>query len=140
MKARLRLTCFAVMLLTLWLGGAGCVLCCASETLSEYSAAKDIGCSRTASDQGSCCKIKKNKPGPARESTFERKQMSCALFAKQIEALTQWSTSPVPLFESVNDFQAFHLEPIALRERDSRASNHPPNRGSTYLQCCVLLI
>lgn len=143
----------AVIAVTLWLGGFGCSLCCATGAtdsccLKEHHASARATISATSAascDAGaacSCCKFQKvGSQAALTDTTIGREgAIGCSLLPNRIEGvtaqvriadtLTTQSELPAPLFVLYSPGRTASL----------REAPPPLNRGGTYLRCCVLLI
>jgi hypothetical protein len=143
---------FAVLLLALWLGGLGCVIGCEMGTLAasrdeEHSNVSEDSCPSSGHD---CCK---KKPKSAEDKEAETRESSaianiphgtdampscCPLAIQSADPARKSRFVDAPLVTTASrllgtpDFQPSNAIPFTrLRV---------PDRGSTYLRCCVFLI
>ena len=139
LKIRIRLSCFAMIAITLWLGGVGCALCCATGVTQSCRLDE-----RNATDccVESCCISTEYKPATGSDDTISQwpVPIGCSLLpdqARSLALLTRVSD------DSPDGAPAFHLPFVIIRARSyppAIDSSLPLNRGDTYLRCCVLLI
>jgi hypothetical protein len=149
-----RIGSLAVIAITLWLGGFGCSLCCATgatdsscldthKTLTgaTTTAASVISCD-TASAECSCCKPYRDDSKIAlRDTAIQRKgAIGCSLLPNRLEGVT----AQVRATDGLLMQGGLAATPIFLYSPTRMASlleaPQPLNRGGTYLRCCVLLI
>jgi hypothetical protein len=147
-----RIGSLAVIAVTLWLGGFGCSLCCATGAtdsccLDEHkpsarataSGASATSCSAAAC---SCCRTSRadRKSDPNGNAIQPEGAIGCLLLPNRVEGVT--------VQIRVDDAFALQGEPPAplfalyppTRTAALREAPPPLNRGGTYLRCCVLLI
>ena len=137
---RIKFSCLAIVALTMWLGGFGCALCCAtgitkSCCLDERKAASDCGemscCSQTESmDLSGSEDAISQLPGP----------IGCSLLPDQTRSLAPLTRVSTDLPDGV---QAINSPFVIIDDSRIAPFIDPPlplNRGATYLRCCVLLI
>jgi hypothetical protein len=147
-----RIGSLAVIAVTLWLGGFGCSLCCAtgatdfccldqhrSSVRATTSGAGAASCSAVAC---SCCRTSRadRKSDPNGNTIQPEGAIGCLLLPNRVEGVT------VQL--RVDDAFACQGEPPAplfalytpTRTASLREAPPPLNRGGTYLRCGVLLI
>ena len=143
----LKIACLATVLLTMWLGGFGCSLCCAtglteSCCLNKSKTITQQASSKTACAESGCCKRAKREIAPSSAETALRSadEIGCRLLPNQSASLTVAE-------RATNDraIQGAALNALTLLGTGFHPSRiiDPPlprNRGATYLQCCALLI
>jgi hypothetical protein len=145
----------AVIMVTLWLGGFGCSLCCVTGAtdsccLNEHKAstqaitfALETTSCDTASAECSCCKPSKADVKIAFSDTSIQSEggVGCSLLPSQIDGVTASAKAAylapapqvgLPIFTQILNPQT--------REAFVTDTLLPRNRGGTYLRCCVLLI
>jgi hypothetical protein len=143
----------AVIAVTLWLGGFGCSLCCATAAtdsccLRERQASARATASAagaTSCDTGAACSCCKShgagSPANLTDTAIGREgAIGCSLLPNRIEGvtaqvriaepLTTQSELPAPLFTPYRPARTASL----------REAPPPLNRGGTYLRCGALLI
>jgi hypothetical protein len=134
--------CLATAILTLWLGGFGCITCCAAAFAEPDSSAVKSACSRSAGARD-CCKRAESWPtadATISRSVSKRRESGCPLLPKQMVSLLRQS-SPLSLAADVAPAHQFLTESITDREAGALTGVAlPANRGSTRLRCSVLLI
>lgn len=136
---RMKFSCLAIVALTMWLGGFGCALCCATGVTESCCLDKRNATADCAVK--SCCAQAESKGASGSEDAISQLPgpIGCSLLPDQTRSLaplTRISTD-LPDVQTVNSSFAIigdlHIAPTidpAL----------PLNRGGTYLRCCVLLI
>lgn len=144
-----KIACLAIIILFLWSGGLGCLICCASAAIEARCASDDaisdpLAFTLPATPQEpcaehSCCKRSENNQGKeALSRPFDVKP--CCLHSDQPAVL---AVLPQPV-----DDRAIAPEIVVQSILFQTESHSPPvttsapvlSRGSTYLRCCVLLI
>jgi hypothetical protein len=141
----LKIACLAVVLLTMWLGGFGCSLCCATGLTESCCLNKTITkqvSSKAACAESGCCKRAKREIIPSSAETALRSagEIGCRLLPNQSASLT--------VAERATDDRAIQgaainaLPLLGTSFHPSRIVDPPlpRNRGATYLRCCALLI
>jgi len=131
--------CLAIVVLTLWLNGFGCALCCSTGVVDS--------CCTTAQNQGhhasanDCCK-KAGEPGVApRSSSFSPSpDAGCSLLPKQTPSVLRLSSATSLFADALPVYRVSPKLDIAAPDPIYGRPALPANRGSTYLGCCVLLI
>ncbi len=139
---------FLSITFALWLGGLGCVLGCAPSVL-----AADDGCGKPGTlaeascTEHACCQTSPRKTGEPRETKAASLEphpevtgaMSCCALAGQTADAARKSpvgggVAPVPATRT-------SFVPVADLTAPSFAQQTwLPDRGGTYLRCCVFLI
>jgi hypothetical protein len=148
-----RIGSLAVIAVTLWLGGFGCSLCCATGAtdsccLKDHQSparATAAAMGATSCDAGaacSCCKSQRagRQAALTDEAIGRQGALGCSLLPNRVEGVT--------VEVRVADAHATQGEPPATifalytpaRTASLREAPPPLNRGGTYLRCCVLLI
>jgi hypothetical protein len=131
----------AITVLTLWLGGFGCALCCATGINDLCCAPGQNSCCEPASSLSDCCARAENQcASTTAYSISQPPDASCPLLPSQEPSLRSLSGA-ASLFAaalSVHQFAPKLGPDIAIALYDS--SVPPANRGSTYLRFCTLLI
>jgi hypothetical protein len=144
----------AVVVVTLWLGGFGCSLCCVTGAtdsccLNEKSSAQattpasETTSCDTASVECSCCKPSKadGKTSFTGTSIQEEGGLGCSLLPSQIDGVTAPTKSKhVALAIQIELPSSTHVLNPYTRAAFVTDAPSPRNRGGTYLRCCVLLI
>ncbi len=133
--------CLAIAVVTLWLGGLGCVLCCSAGVVDSCCAGEQNTYSRQAPSITDCCKrVKKSCASAVGDSISQPPDAGCSLLPNQTPVLLR-GPSATSLPADVIPVNWFLPEPdITLHAPVYSASILPANRGSTYLRRCVLLI
>ena len=132
-----RIGSLAIVVLTLWLGGFGCALCCSTGVTELCCTDNQTSCS----NQDLCCKqASKQCAESLADSISKPGGESCPLLPSQTASFVTQSSS-TSLFAAVIPTHQF----VPKLELDAQmplniSSMLPANRGSTYLRCCVLLI
>lgn len=141
-----------------WMGGAGCVLSCTSQSYGaspiERITYRDVAASVSHAgmmQSHHCC----HKPGSTKSPAtpaITGESRAQLLFSTSTGPLgecplVQYSGAVVNKTQSDDSIQpAVHhtgdknLVSITARSLPARASTYLPNRGPTYLRCCVFLI
>ena len=141
---------------SLWMAGAGCLLGCSNETHASLSVSNEstdtvVAEDSCASGSHDCCKKKahhasapENNPQPdPTESLFEADQSrmfeSCPM-AVNASAIVSKSRAKISQASVAKTIEA--PLPSMVVTTASRSVDRPsvPNRGPTYLRCCVFLI
>lgn len=137
---KIKVSCLAVIALTMWLGGFGCALCCATGVtascrLDQRNPSPDYGAK-------SCCSQAESDCASGTEEAISQRPgaMGCSLLPDQSRSL-----APLPRvnndlhdgFETINPLSAV-IGYTGVATTIDPAS--PRNRGGPYLRCCVLLI
>ena len=137
---RMKFSCLAIIALTMWLGGFGCALCCATGVtesccLADRNSASDCGVK-------SCCS--QDEPAGASGSGEAISQLpgvlGCSLLPDQTRSLAPLTRVSTALPDGI---QAINSPGAIIGDLRIAPSIDPPlplNRGGTYLRCCVLLI
>jgi hypothetical protein len=143
-SARLRLgikqlSCFAVILLTLWLSGFGCAFCCSTGLGNHCCTSQQNICG--AETQADCCKPEKMQSASTNEPVFSSlPDVGCPLLPNQTPGEFRQSNL-TNLGVAIASVTPFILQPKAIKYAPvSTHSMLPANRGSTYLRCGVFLI
>lgn len=132
--------CLSIIALTMWLGGFGCALCCATGLLD--SCCLDAKDASIACTEKSCC-----RQAPRRNNSESGESVSRSDGVNGCSLLPDQSRSLAPLPRVTNDLsvgvQALD-SPLAFLSHTLAAPivdpSPPLNRGGTYLRLCVLLI
>lgn len=137
--------CLSVIVLTLWLGGFGCIACCvfctAGELVNECCASSPATSSKTLCSVYGCCQShKESSSSEFKHSISEAKRIGCPLLPKQIEGsiVTAQPLDDAAFVPSVS--ASLFMPETSASARMPVNCLLPANRGSTYLRCCVLLI
>jgi hypothetical protein len=148
----LKLGALAVITVTLWLGGFGCSLCCATgatdsccldtvDSLRQMASSGAIR-SNTTSDDAGCCKPSATvgKSSPTGPVLKHKGTIGCSLLPSKLEGITA-----DPRLTDGLVFQGTLPESPYLLDTKTHTSHHvdaslPRNRGGPYLRFCVLLI
>lgn len=164
-----KLTCLAIISLTLWLGGFGCSACCASE-LGKVRADNDrlsfkpktsSTASTSPAEDGSheahCCQKPSKKSAvtsevtsshvatpTAQSSEFHIAQetgvIGCSLLPKNALGITS-SPRLVDGIETIAETTSPVIPLMAqLPEAEFARPLFPQNRSGTHLRCCIFLI
>jgi hypothetical protein len=130
--------CLAVVLLTLWLNGFGCVLCCSTGLGDHCCTSNQNTCSPSSETEGDCCESGKKQHDSTEVSKLP--DAGCSLLPSQspTEFRRLTATSLVAAVIAVIHFLP-QLE-TGKRTPVFTLSTLPANRGSTYLHCCAFLI
>jgi hypothetical protein len=136
----MKLSCVVIVALTMWLGGFGCALCCATGVtesccLDERNAAADC-------DVKSCCTQVESKDASASEDAISPLPgvIGCSLLPDQTRSLAPLTRVSTNLPDGI---QATNFSVAMIGNICIAPFIEPPlplNRGGTYLRCCVLLI
>lgn len=138
----------AALALVGWLGGLGCVLGCeftpSVRASDESSAANQEARSCLTAAKGNCCHSQQAKSNSkqlnARTAPQTVGEMSCCPIAGQsavVISKPRRADAPVLAPTSIT----FPVAPrVERRDASFAARQHVPDRGSTYLRCCVFLI
>lgn len=131
--------CSVIVAATLWLSGVGCVFCCSADAMTSCCTNGQLTCSSSSGHE--CCQIARQRTESINSDQFIRpNQMSCSLFPRSTNGLLAQFRSPV----QSQDILAVHwVHGAQARKSDTLGYDKsllPPNRGSTYLRCCALLI
>jgi hypothetical protein len=130
--------CLAIVMVLLWLGGVGCVTCCAIDALVGCCTSLEMSCGPSQSSDDNCCKASKTHSSANEYSISRRNGVGCSLLPKEVEGLLDRSDL------ATTYLGALPVQPlISIDGRPSPGFSRfesPANRGSTYLRCCVLLI
>jgi hypothetical protein len=135
-----QISCLAVVLLTLWLNGFGCVLCCSTGLGDHCCSSEQSTCSPSSETEDDCCESEKKQYDSTEAYISKLPDVGCSLLPSQ--APTEFrrlnATSLVSAVLPVTHF----LPQLETSERTpvSAISSLPANRGSTYLRCCTFLI
>jgi hypothetical protein len=134
----MKTTCLAVIALSLWLGGMGCALCCATGLTESCCLNRN-----KATAESDCCKRAKCEsiPDNTKAALRSAREIGCTLLPNQsaglaiVPRITDEAAIQVP---APNIYSAL----ITGLYPSSRAVDPPSplNRGGTYLLCCALLI
>lgn len=136
-----QISCLAVMLLTLWLGGIGCALCCSTGAGDHCCSSNQSACSFSPETEDDCCSLEKTQCASTKGSAISKLPAAgCSLLPNQTPVELRRS-NVTSLLATVLPVLHFLPQP-EIDERDPVFVNSvpPSNRGSTYLRCCVLLI
>jgi hypothetical protein len=149
-----RISSLAVIAVTLWLGGFGCSLCCATgatdscclDTHKTPAGATTIAINvtscDTASAECSCCNPFTDDSKTALMDTAIQREgaIGCSLLPNRLEGVT----AQVKATDALLMQGGLAAPPIFLYSPTRTASllkaPQPLNRGGTYRRCCVLLI
>jgi hypothetical protein len=136
-----KLSCLAVTLITLWLSGFGCSLCCSTGAGNHCCTGKTTSCSSSSEVEADCCKSeKKHCAASASFSVSNLTDPTCSLLPSQMPgefnrlSATNLVAAVVPVI---------HFSPPSEMDKHTLVFTGPAlpaNRGSTYLRCCVFLI
>jgi len=137
---RMRFSCIAIVMLTVWLNGFGCALCCATKVtesccVDERTASTDYGAP-------SCCTQAQSKRASGSADAISQlpSAIGCVLLPDQTRSLAPLTRVSTDLYERLpvdNSSFATITDPRIVPSNDPPS---PLNRGGTYLRCCVLLI
>ena len=146
MSARLesrikRIGCLAVAVLTLWLSGLGCALCCSTGVVEACCTSGERTYSRASTLQRDCCKQTRKSCAPVRrDSISQMPDGSCSLLPQQPPSLirlpdaTSFFAAVIPPAQFIPPPEMDVPAPLCA------SSVLLANRGSTYLRCCAFLI
>jgi hypothetical protein len=133
----IKIICLIVIALSLWLGGTGCALCCATGLTESCCLNKN----KTAAEP-ECCKQAKCESVPSDAKTLWRSagEIGCTLLPNQSASL-----AVVPRVADEAAIQAIAINIYSAPITGSYSSRFidppsPLNRGGTYQLCCALLI
>ena len=137
---RMRFSCITIVMLTAWLNGFGCALCCATKVTESCCVEK-----RTAStNRGakSCCAQVQTRRASGSEDAISQLPgaIGCVLLPDQTRSLAPLTRVSTDLHERLPVANSSFATIIDLRIAPSNDPPSPLNRGGTYLRCCVLLI
>lgn len=132
----------AASVLVLWLAGVGCIIGCemnvAAAPKEEAQAASEADSCPMESGGHDCCEEDGDGPSNVRFPKHNTHVSCCPLATLSADPARKISTKDVPLAVAGNGLPAV---------ADSRTSTplpsyrlRVPDRGSTYLRCCVFLI
>lgn len=136
-----QISCIAVMLLTLWLGGIGCALCCSTGAGDHCCSSNQSTCGLLSETEADCCSLEKTHYSSTEGSAISKlPDAGCSLLPNQTPVelrrsnLTSLLATLVPVIHFSPQLETDELNSVFVN------SAPPSNRGSTYLCCCVLLI
>lgn len=136
-----KISCLAIVILTLWLSGFGCALCCSTGATDVCCAKEQTICNRPPEELSECCrKAEKRCVATTADSISQPIDASCSLLPNQTPSLLNLS-STTSLFAAVLPVYPFSLRlETGVQAPVYAGTALPNNRGSTYLRCCVFLI
>ena len=138
--------------LGLWLGGVGCLIGCetnasaapAADTLVSSLVATE-SCSTSARSGHDCCHQKtlagrheSGKASSAGAVSHPSFPTCCPLAGQKANAARK--SNLVDAAPTVHGFATVTTHQIITTQRPPSAARRVPDRGSTYLRCCVFLI
>jgi hypothetical protein len=148
-----RISCLAVVAVTLWLGGFGCSLCCATGAADSCcldghqsparATARTAGA--TSCDAGaacSCCQSRRAERQSAQtdEAIGREGALGCSLLPNRLEGVTVHLTATDALVAQAELPTRLFVADGLARTTSLLDTPPPLNRGGTYLRCGVLLI
>ena len=136
-----RIGCLAIVVLTLWLSGFGCALCCSTGGTDLCCTKEQITCNRPPEVLSDCCRQAwKQCAATTANSISQPIDASCSLLPNQTPSLLSVS-SATSLFAAVLPVYQFSLrQETGVQAPVLAITALPANRGSTYLHCCAFLI
>jgi hypothetical protein len=136
---RMKFYCLAVVALSMWLGGFGCALCCATGVtesccLDEHNST-DCGVK-------SCCTRDEDRSSSKSRVAISQQPgvIGCSLLPDHTRSLAPLVRVGTELPDGILGFSSPLAVIGALPVAPSIDPPLPLNRGGTYLRCCVLLI
>lgn len=137
---RVKFSCLAIVALTMWLGGFGCALCCATGVtesccLDERNAATDC-------DVKSCCTQAEAAGASGTEDAISQLPgvIGCSLLPDQTRSLAPLTRVSTELPDGIQAISSSFAINVDLHIAPSSDPPLPLNRGGTYLRYCALLI
>jgi hypothetical protein len=144
----------AIIAVTLWLGGFGCSLCCATGAtdsccldarktqVKATASAESMASCDMASADCSCCKTSRaDSKIASRDNAIQREgAIGCSLLPNRLEGVTVQvrATDALLMQGGLTALPVFFHSPT--RTASLLEAPQPLNRGGTYLRCGVLLI
>lgn len=134
----------AAMVLILWWGGLNCLTGCA---LTMPDTLVESHCSMSEGDaEGDCCQSSAREQDSSTGQSIGASSSSapplncCSLEAYAADVNRKLDLAHGPTFIGVANWSAPLLTVEQHRPQPLTIWERPPDRGSTYLRCCVLLI
>ncbi len=132
-----RICCLAIIAVAMWLGGAGCALCCGLETTDAYFDEKPAASCHTKAQVEN--RQKQSSEDHSTDSISGQEGLKdCSLLPNQATSLAV--TSRADAAPDLPEDQPLLIEAIVSRKEIFIPAHLPLKRGQAYLQFCALLI
>jgi hypothetical protein len=132
-----RFSCLAIAVVTLWLGGFGCALCCVVASTADYFSSKTASSCHSTRQNAlhSPCATASGNPGLS--ASYQAGTRDCSLLPSRATGL---GIIPRPDDTSSLPEATAMVESIVSRKADFLAHNLPENHRPRHLTGCTLLI
>jgi hypothetical protein len=136
-----KFSCLAIVMLTFWLGGVGCALCCSTGVTEQCCPGEQDSCNDPATRESDCCSQAKTECAQSNtDSITQTPDSSCSLLPNHTPSLLSASSDKTFIAAVTQPYQFSPKLELDITAPQYVSSMLPANRGSTYLRCCVLLI
>jgi hypothetical protein len=136
-----KFNCLAIVMLTLWLGGVGCALCCSTGVTELCCTGEQNTCNERTSAVNDCCSQAKTQSAASNtDSITQTPDPSCSLLPNHTPSLLSALSDKTFIAAVIQSYLFSPKLEIDVNTPVYVSSALPANRGSTYLRCCVLLI
>jgi hypothetical protein len=137
-----RISCLAIAVIAMWLGGAGCALCCGLKAYRGCCGPEPVASchkiNKTTRAEHSCCQQQSGDDRSTGSISQRAGFKGCSLLPNQATSLaiiSRFDSAPAP-----SEAQPAPVEIIASRTAVLITHHISRHREPSYLRCCALLI